>query len=132
MWYKACKAYVDNAVQDCNTGKYCLLAILSFSRVKDFVDKTTITESVNSKTINEYIKKSRLKVVIFYKVVPSYRTFYLKATDCMFHIGSAVFGATFNLKYTCRTTINFGTLKDSSLNILILNILPLKSYSHDF
>ena len=45
-------------------------------------------------------------------------------TWCFILVGYAMFGATFNLVYTCRTTIIFVTLKDSSLKS---NGLPLNN-----
>ena len=58
---------------------------------------------------------------IAYQEVLLTNTFLIKATDCFILVGSALYGATWlpGPGYTSRTTIIFGTMKDSSLKILV-------------
>ena len=46
---------------------------------------------------------------------------HLRVESSLGLIGIAMFGANLNL-YTCRITVNFGTLKDDSIKIIVLSI----------
>ena len=54
-----------------------------------------------------------------------------RLSESLIPIRSVMFGAIFNLHgYTCRTTVMFGTLKDSSLEIKSLALNNCFSYKN--